>query len=358
MNTIDIYDLQTKEWTKQATSGSTPKYRVNPCSIVASAPDATSHQVYMFGGQDLIPTGQQTQYQDMWILTVPSFTWIQVDQTNQSVPAGRSGHSCELAGSQMIVIGGYVGQDLSCDAPGIYVFDASTLQWKTSYSADSSDSSSDSSSSDSSSSGSSSVSTTITASASNVTPGGVYKVPQSVIDIVGGNTDGGATVTRPVAGAQSDSPVGTGGPDDYKYTTITAGHAVTATSTLADGSIITSVTTPTSDAQSNPGSGGGGSGSAANVGGIVGGVVGGISFLVLLLMAVAYYVYRRKLKELRESAAALTEANGHMKEAQDAQNNRPGALRSDSTNELMLQGEPSFWGVLLSPRRSLRVVNH
>src|SRR5262245_8941455 len=89
----------------------------------------------MFGGQSLQPAKQQTQYDDMWILSVPSFTWIEVDQSDQSVPYPRAGHACHVWDSQMIVVGGYVGQELSCDSPGIYVFNMSSLQWSDQFTA-------------------------------------------------------------------------------------------------------------------------------------------------------------------------------------------------------------------------------
>ena len=37
MNVIDIYDIANSTWYKQSTSGETPKYRVNPCAVVAAA---------------------------------------------------------------------------------------------------------------------------------------------------------------------------------------------------------------------------------------------------------------------------------------------------------------------------------
>src|SRR5438034_2148007 len=133
MNIIDVYDIATSTWYKQATSGTTPEIRVNPCAVAASAADGSSTQVYLYGGQNLIPYGNQIQYDDMWILTIPSFTWIKVDTNNQAVPPARAGHSCDIWNSQIVVTGGYVGQDLSCDSPGIYVFDASELKWKNKY---------------------------------------------------------------------------------------------------------------------------------------------------------------------------------------------------------------------------------
>ena len=79
MNNIDVYDIASSTWYKQSTSGPTPGIRVNPCAVAVSAPDGSSTNIYMFGGQSLLPYGNQTQYNDMWILTLPSFTWIQVN---------------------------------------------------------------------------------------------------------------------------------------------------------------------------------------------------------------------------------------------------------------------------------------
>ncbi len=39
MNVIDVYDISTSTWFKQATSGNAPDYRVNPCATVAAAPE-------------------------------------------------------------------------------------------------------------------------------------------------------------------------------------------------------------------------------------------------------------------------------------------------------------------------------
>jgi cbb3-type cytochrome oxidase subunit 3 len=245
----------------------------------------------------------------------------------------------------MIVIGGYVGTELSCDSPGIYVFNTTSLDWETEFTA---------------------VSSSSEAVSSNlVQPGGVYQVPQVVVQVVGGGNNGGATVTRPVHSADPDSPVATAAPDDYKFTTFTtitnaAATPTTRITTDANGHTQTIVSTPTAAGKTNGGSGG--SSSSPNIGAIVGGVLGGIIFLVLCLFGAAYWIYRRKIAELRASAAALAEENAQMNGRNSKEgapvNDRNGDLRrSDSVTDL-LDGEPTFWGVLLSPRRSLRVVNH
>lgn len=321
LNIVDIYDLSSRTWTKQATDGSTPKYRVNPCAVVGSASDGSSHNIYFFGGQNLIPYGDQVQFSDMWILSIPSFSWIQVDTKGQSVPPARAGHTCELHGSEMVVIGGYVGQELSCDSPGIYVFDTFSTEWKTSYD---------------SSSGASG-------------PAEFYKVPKIVVSLIGGDATGGATVTQPVQSPDPDSPVATGQPGDYKYTTVTPHNAkpTIATITNSDGTVSTTTSYPSSD-NSSPSK-------DTNVGLIIGVTVGGIAVLVILILLGAYVWYKKKIKELREASEKIAISNGHSRRTSDG-DTLAELERSDS--EMNLMGEPTFWGVLLSPRRSLRVVNH
>lgn len=55
LETLDVFDIATSEWYHQQTTGDTPSVRVNPCAVVASAPDASSFQIYLYGGQNLQP---------------------------------------------------------------------------------------------------------------------------------------------------------------------------------------------------------------------------------------------------------------------------------------------------------------
>ena len=55
LKTLDVYDIANSKWFHQETSGDIPSVRVNLCAVVASAPDASSFQIYMFGGQNLLP---------------------------------------------------------------------------------------------------------------------------------------------------------------------------------------------------------------------------------------------------------------------------------------------------------------
>ena len=52
MNNVDVYDIATSSWYKQATSGRMPDIRVNPCAVVAAAQDGTSYNIYMWVSQN------------------------------------------------------------------------------------------------------------------------------------------------------------------------------------------------------------------------------------------------------------------------------------------------------------------
>ncbi|KAK4545154.1 hypothetical protein LTR36_003705 [Oleoguttula mirabilis] len=444
MNNIDVYDIANSTWYKQSTSGSVPNIRVNPCAVMAAAPDGSSYNIYMFGGQSLQPAGAQNEYEDMWILTLPSFTWIEVDQSNQSVPYGRSGHTCNVWDGQMIVVGGYVGTELSCETPGIYVFDMSNLQWVQQFTAlspgtdtGSSDSTSSSSSSGASASASSGSGSTGTATAkgssstssassdfnstgsnnplnqqpaqlaNGTSPGGMegsygYTVPQVVIDIIGGNASGGATVTAPVETA-------TGGP-------LATGKPITYTVTQPNGATVTETSTPGSGTGTSTSSSGGGGG--PNIAAIVVGVICGILFFVVCYLAFCAYVYRKQLQLYKQhvemsqrqargekvpaipgllgtdspksssdrarlgaqpawvQSESASQRTGGAYSGGQTSSSGPGAASGNtsggsaggyqsvrresdqsSTNDLMDGHEPTFVGVLLNPRRSLRVVN-
>lgn len=299
LNILDIYDIATSKWYKQATEGSTPDVRVNPCAVAATSADGTSTQIYMYGGQNLVPYAQQIQYDDLWILTIPSFTWVKVDTNGQSVPPARAGHTCNIWNSQMVVIGGYVGQDLSCDSPGVYVFNTSNLQWQNEYvsleGAD--DLNRQKSQKDD----------------ANALQGSYgYQVPDSVQSIIGGNAVGGATVTAP-AQTPTSGPLATGGPATY-------------TVTGSDGSVVTQTSTP--------GASGDSGGSGINVGAIAAGVIAGLFFVVALYLAFCTYIYRKQLK-LYKNHVAMGQRDNETTNPYQYQPfivaNRPGASRGKNS---------------------------
>ncbi|KAI1641114.1 hypothetical protein F4809DRAFT_636885 [Biscogniauxia mediterranea] len=268
MSTIDVYDIKTSQWYHQQTSGEAPQVRVNPCAVIFSAPDASSFNIYMYGGQNLLPYGQQIQYTDVWILTIPSFTWIKAD-INGNEPPARAGHQCAARDGQMVIVGGYVGENIPCDSPGIYNFDASLLQWKDSFSAagQPADSHPDNS----------------------VLAGSYgYRVPEAVQSVIGGSSDGGATATEPASGPATDGPFKTGTPPVF---TITA-PASTATITGGVSSI------PGDPAPSG-----------ANTGTIAAGVIAGLAGLTALYLGFCAWLWRRQVRAYRRHMAVANRYN-------------------------------------------------
>ncbi|TVY27341.1 Kelch repeat-containing protein [Lachnellula hyalina] len=276
MNIIDIYDVANSTWYKQSTSGTSPQIRVDPCAAVAAAPDGTSFNVYLYGGQNLIPADNQTQFSDMWILTIPSFTWVQVDMNGQSEPPARAGHTCTMRDGQIVVVGGYVGKDISCDSPGIYVFNTSSLQWSNSFTALAS---------------SGSESETQQAQDSSVLQGSVgYEVPGLVQSIIGGSSQGGATATSPAAGSATAGPIATGKPPSFTVT--------------KSGSTVVQTSSPTGTSAS----GGAGQSSTArksgpNVGAIAAGTIAAALAVLAGYLAFCTWLYRRQLNRYKNHVA-------------------------------------------------------
>jgi hypothetical protein len=373
MNEVDIFDIAGSQWYRQATSGPTPRIRVNPCAVVAAAADGTSYNIYMFGGQNLIPYGDQTQYDDMWILSVPSFTWIEVDMTGQSVPYGRSGHTCNIWDGQMVMVGGYTGTDnaLTCETPGIYVFNTSSLQWTNQFTALSAGNENNQYSQQLSQKG---------VGMNDGLEGSYdYQVPALVRSVIGGDGDGHATLTTP-ANAATDGPIASGRPITY---TVTEGGSTTIGGGAASG---------------------GSSNRGAVIGAIVAGVVGFILLILVIYFAICVVIYRKQLALYRQHVTLMQEQQaekdgsinnsfyGGGANSPTMSRTRPGhetlmgpyhtsstsghrpsnsvdtsssnyvtpSSPNSSTEDLMDGFQPSFWGwngVLLHPRRSLRIVN-
>jgi len=325
----------------------------------------------MFGGQSLIPYGNQVQYDDMWILSIPSFTWIPVDTDKQSVPYARAGHICNVWDGQMIVAGGYIGKDISCETPGIYVFNMSSLQWQNQYSSLNS-AKGNPFSQQTSQKG-------IDAKAGLDGSYG-YQVPVAVQAVVGGHGNGGATITAPVQTATS-------GP-------LASGKPITYTVTGANGAVITGTTSSNNGGSNSNGK------SGPNVAAIAAGVVAGLLAILATYLAFCALIYRKQLQIYKQYSAMSAEqreqmsgggplfgppafgsdtssankhnSNGqssligpyHQRTAESIDTSYAGRTSGQtsgsataSSEDLMEGFEPSFYGVLLHPRRSLRVVN-
>jgi hypothetical protein len=346
---------------------------------VAVAPDGSSYNVYLYAGQNLIPYGEQIQYDDMWILTIPSFTWIKVDTKGQSVPPARAGHTCNVWNGQMVVVGGYVGTEIGCDSPGVYVFDMSKLEWGVQFNAleGSNDQNQQPAQAQAQAEGG--------PKAKGAYPGLApldgsygYTVPAAVQSVIGGNGEGGATVTAPVQSA-TDGPIATGTLPTYTIT--------------ADGRVVTQT--------GAPGSAAAGGDPGPNVGAIVAGVVAGLFAILAGYLGFCAWVYRRQLTLYKNHVAmaqrqaagdpSMPEKTGmfgmipgsrgsdserHKSSVDDSSAGPSGtgssgytpgshsqgaaeraSIANSSTDDLLSGQEPSFLGVMLNPRRSLRVIN-
>lgn len=134
-------------WIVATGTSGIPNTRTLFCSVVSRAPDDSSFQITMYGGKS------GPYYDDVWVLSIPSFQWIRVNDTNNherisnGAGAGRKGHTCAIWNdSQMIVLGGMYASNAATQIQGdgnksvcdtsyspIRVLDTSDYSWKTEF---------------------------------------------------------------------------------------------------------------------------------------------------------------------------------------------------------------------------------
>ena len=171
-----------------------------------------------------------------------------------------------------MVVGGYVGTEISCDSPGIYVFNASSLQWTSSFKALAS-----------------STEAQANTQGSSVLEGSVgYQVPAIVQSVIGGSSLGGATVTTPAAGSATSGPLATGRSPVF---TVTRG-----VSTIIQTSLPTSTgsSSTTTSAASKKGT---------NTGAIAAGVIAGVLACLAAYLAFCTWLYRKQLSMYKNHVA-------------------------------------------------------
>ncbi|RYO83427.1 hypothetical protein DL766_002617 [Monosporascus sp. MC13-8B] len=172
MATIDIYDIANERWYQQPTVAG-PTQLTQGCAVVAVAQDYSSYNIYYYGGYDGI-NSQGDFNDDVWILSLPSFMWMKVASGE---PAhGRAGHKCvKPYPDQMVVIGGATAgkaNSLDCVQDNIMLnFNLTDGQWLDTYDPD---------------------------TWSN------YGVPQMIHLMIGGDYNGGATMTTPTPTGWAD----------------------------------------------------------------------------------------------------------------------------------------------------------
>lgn len=177
MSDIFVYDIANARWYKQTTSGAElPGSRRRFCAGAVWAGDRSSYNIYLYGGAS---AGQGIGYGDVWILNLPSFTWIKFFPTSEDDATTIPHHSltCDVYESpQMIIMGGHFTNSTDCDVPSIYGqhgldlgrANKDGLKWAA-----------------------------FNASLTS------YNVPIEITDVIGGNSSGGATSPAPMNGWDS-----------------------------------------------------------------------------------------------------------------------------------------------------------
>jgi hypothetical protein len=180
MSTIYLYDIAEGKWYQQNATGQVPENRRKFCAGATWASDQSSYNIYLYGGAGFAENA--TGFDDVYILTLPSFTWI---KWYPEVPGpGNPHHSltCNVIdNAQMLIIGGTFPATDACDAPDVWGTHNLDLgqnnpehaKWNL-------------------------FNPSLTS----------YNVPSEIISVVGGGSTGGATATAPAGGWDNrDLPV-------------------------------------------------------------------------------------------------------------------------------------------------------
>lgn len=176
MRVIDVYDVASGKWYTQPTADG-PSARALGCAVVATASDSSSYNIYYYGGTEGI-NSTKSFYDDVWVLSLPSFTWTQINDGKDS--HARAGHQCFTPyPDQMMIIGGETtaaGSSITCleDGP-VVMFNLTSGEWMDSY---------------------------------DPTVYGEYGVPDKVQAVIGGKASGGATATQPAVSGWATADLG------------------------------------------------------------------------------------------------------------------------------------------------------
>ncbi|KAL3488190.1 hypothetical protein BJX62DRAFT_253496 [Aspergillus germanicus] len=129
MSTVAVYDVAGERWYLQNTTGDIPPALTQFCSVYATAPNTTSHNIYIYGGYDgLSPTNRPSD--SVYVLSLPSFEWIHLYDGDGR---GRRGHNCvKPYPDQMLVLGGIVQDSFDC-VDMVSVFNLNTGRFQQGY---------------------------------------------------------------------------------------------------------------------------------------------------------------------------------------------------------------------------------
>ncbi|TGZ81509.1 hypothetical protein EX30DRAFT_395643 [Ascodesmis nigricans] len=125
MDEVDVYDIHSETWYTHKASGTLPPVglRFGPlnyeesipmpvvrgCSAVFAAPDNSSYNIYVYGGDtsfEVYGNGMASDWprSGIWALSLPSFTWIKIEkEANNRVI---SSHTCHAHAQYLLAIAG------------------------------------------------------------------------------------------------------------------------------------------------------------------------------------------------------------------------------------------------------------
>lgn len=258
MTTVSVYDVATKIWYEQPTSGSPPGQLAQGCTVLASAQDGSSHNIYWYGGfEGLDAAGVFND--NVYVLSVPSFVWTKV-YTSSNPNHARAGHRCTKPyPDQMFVVGGYsslTGFQPTCVIGGIVqVYNLSSNTWMDSY---------------------------------DPRVWSKYSVPGAVLGTIGGTSTGGAVLTSPSGGFANSSMASIFG-TQYDATKIHNYYPYALASPVLPSGTIVPVAKSSTPSYLAP----------------VLGVVLGLFFITLIVLAIMLW---RRRRYLRNSAGTQSEA--------------------------------------------------
>lgn len=144
LDTVWIYDLSTRTWHFQTTTGtpdSIPWARKNFCIGAISTPDKSQHHIFLFGGGTdyKVPffSTADKPVAGTFVLTLPAFRW-QVLSSSGSSPPPTQLQTCHAVGNQLLMFGGYGFNEsdpnpTTCANQEMHIFDMASLSYTTTF---------------------------------------------------------------------------------------------------------------------------------------------------------------------------------------------------------------------------------
>ena len=113
------YLFQENRWVKINQQGTGPSPRSGHSACVYEG------CMYVFGGKD----EDNNKLNDLWKLDLNTYTWTEVKSSDSFLPLERSGHSCDVFESYMVIFGGIF--EITKELNDLHLFDFKKQRWVT-----------------------------------------------------------------------------------------------------------------------------------------------------------------------------------------------------------------------------------